>query len=162
MLRVLETISHSDVAWAFTEEQRNLTSWVTEIVSATWPHQVRFHVLLNLRVIYLHCPQQTNGTLLNTLDNPNSFADSSSTALLAASTYRLATITKDDQWIPFADKASQLIVNSVDQDGWLENTVDPETFNTPSLPGAHSPEGQTFTILLYVAQQAYLQSTGQN
>lgn len=96
-------------------------------------------------------PQGPNGTLFNTLDNPNSFADSSSTALLAASTYRLAAITNNFTWIPFANKALQLIKASIDQNGWLLNTVDPETFNTPSLPGAHSPEGQTFTILLHTA-----------
>ncbi|TCD67698.1 hypothetical protein EIP91_012064 [Steccherinum ochraceum] len=142
MLRVLETISHSDVASTFIEERRNLTRWVNEIVSSAWPHQASF--------------AGKNGTLFNVLDDPNTFADSSSTAILAASTYRLAVITNNHTLIPFADRALQLIKNSIDQDGWLLNTVDPLTFNTPSLPGAHSPEGQTFTILLHTAREDYL------
>ncbi len=44
-----------------------------------------------------------------------------------------------------------VIRRSVDDDGWLQNTVDPETFNTPSLPGEHSPEGQAFVLLLHSA-----------
>lgn len=158
MLRVLETISHSDMAWAFVEERNNLTSWVTEIINSTWLYQASTvgpaftYVLTNRRPTL----QGENGTLFNVIDDPTTFADSSSTALLAASTYRLATITNDHTWVPFADKALQLIMDSIDEDGWLLNTVDPETFDTPSLPGAHSPEGQTFTILLHTAREDYL------
>ncbi|KAK7695457.1 hypothetical protein QCA50_000093 [Cerrena zonata] len=133
MLRVLETIRHSKVSSKFEGQKANLTSWVNEIVEATWKHQ------------------QTNGTLLNVLDDPNSFADSSSTALLAASTFRLASITHDYTHVPAAVKAFQLIEDSLTEDGWLLNTVDPLTFNTPSQPGVYSPEGQAFTILSAVS-----------
>ena len=53
--------------------------------------------------------------------------------------------------IPNADRALQVIHDSINEDGWLLNTVDPETFSTPSLPGSYSPEGQAFVIQMYAA-----------
>ena len=38
---MLETISHSDQAEVLKSQQADLTSWVREILNATWPHQVR-------------------------------------------------------------------------------------------------------------------------
>ena len=95
--------------------------------------------------------QQANGTLLNYIDQPDSFADSSSTALLAAATFRYASITGNTTHIPAAICALQLIRNSVDKHGWLRNTVDPLQFSVPSGPGQHSPEGQSFVLLLEAA-----------
>ena len=99
--------------------------------------------------------QQANGTLLNYIDNSTSFADSSSTALLAASTFRFASITGNNKYIPAATLALELIRNSIDDQGWLLNTVDPETFSSPSPPGQHSPEGQSFVLLLEAAVAAW-------
>jgi hypothetical protein len=95
--------------------------------------------------------QQASGTLLNYLDQPGSFADTSSTALLAASTFRYAHITGDNTHIPAAINALTLVRSSIDSQGWLQNTVDPESFSTPSGPGEHSPEGQSFVLLLEAA-----------
>jgi rhamnogalacturonyl hydrolase YesR len=99
--------------------------------------------------------QKASGTLLNYLDQPGSFADSSSTALLAASTFRFASMTGNEKHIPAATRALQLIRNSVDSQGWLHNTVNPETFSSPSPPGQHSPEGQSFVLLLEAAVAAW-------
>ncbi|CDO68725.1 hypothetical protein BN946_scf184652.g52 [Trametes cinnabarina] len=137
MLRVLETIHHSKLASKMQSEQSDLKSWINEIVSASWKHQ------------------HTNGTLFNYIDESDSFADSSSTALLAAVTYRLASLTGDNSHISAANKAYSLIKSSVDSNGWLRNTVDPETFDTPSQPGSHSPEGQSFVLLLQAAYRDY-------
>lgn len=41
MMRVLQTIRHSSQAKQFDAQQADLTSWISEIVSATWQHQVR-------------------------------------------------------------------------------------------------------------------------
>lgn len=46
MLRVLETIRHSKVSKQFEGQKANLTSWVDEIVSATWKHQVGVYVVV--------------------------------------------------------------------------------------------------------------------
>lgn len=66
-------------------------------------------------------------------------------------TYRLAAHTGNYTLIPHANSALTVIRESVNEDGWLLNTVDPETFNTPSLPGQFSPEGQAFVLLLHAA-----------
>ncbi|KAE9405940.1 hypothetical protein BT96DRAFT_963680 [Gymnopus androsaceus JB14] len=107
MLRVLETLNHSSVAIDFIEQSVNLTQWIQEIIATAWQHQAE------------------NGTLLNAIDDPTSFADSSGTALLASVTYRMAVYSNDTSLIPYADKAFQLVQNSIDPNGWLRNTVDP-------------------------------------
>ncbi|KAG8953531.1 hypothetical protein FRC03_011750 [Tulasnella sp. 419] len=78
IMRVLLTINQTTVGHQpmFMAAQRNLQNWATEIVNNLWQHQ------------------QANGTLLNYPDDPNSFADSASTALLAAITYRLTAISE--------------------------------------------------------------------
>ena len=76
---------------------------------------------------------------------------SSASPLLAASSFRLATITRNYAHLPNAYRALQLIKESINDDGWLLNTVDPETFSTPSQPGTYSPEGQAFVLLLHAA-----------
>ncbi|KDQ64943.1 hypothetical protein JAAARDRAFT_28605 [Jaapia argillacea MUCL 33604] len=133
MLRVLETIHFSSQASSLVDEQRNLTKWIEEIINGTWIHQ------------------QDNGTLLNTIDDPTSFADSSGTALLASVTYRMAGLTNNTDYVGYANRAMKLIENSLDADGWLLNTVDPYVFNAPVSNGTHSPEGQAFVILLHTA-----------
>ncbi|KAJ7591410.1 Six-hairpin glycosidase [Mycena floridula] len=133
MLRVLQTFNHSSQARALTSQSANLSAWIHEIIAASWQYQ------------------QENGTLLNVIDDPTSFADSSGTALLAATTYRMAVLTGNTTLIPFANKALAVIKDSVSSDGWLKNTVDPLTFSTPSAAGSHSPEGQAFVLLLHSA-----------
>lgn len=100
--------------------------------------------------------QQPNGTLFNSINDNSSFADSSGTALLAASTYRLALITNDTSNIPAANRAFTLIQNSLSDDGLLHNIVDPLTFDSP---GTVSPEGQSFVLLLQTAWWDWYRNT---
>ncbi|KZT27040.1 Six-hairpin glycosidase [Neolentinus lepideus HHB14362 ss-1] len=137
MLRVLQTLSGSDQADALVDERNDLTTWIQEIVNATWSLQ------------------KENGTLYNTLDDDTSFADSSATALLASVTYRMAYITGDDTYLEAANRALALVEGSIDEDGWLTNTVDPYTFSSPTAPGSHSPEGQAFVLLLQSTWRDY-------
>ncbi|KAI0750887.1 Six-hairpin glycosidase [Daedaleopsis nitida] len=137
MLRVLETIDRSSFSSKMTSEKTQLTMWIDEILTSTWTYQ------------------RANGTLFNYIDEDDSFADTSGTALLAAVSYRMATRTGDLTHIPAADKAFKLIQDSLTEDGWLLNTVDPLTFDTPSSAGSHSPEGQAFTLLLHSAWSDY-------
>lgn len=95
--------------------------------------------------------QRANGTLYNYMDEDDSFGETSSTALLAATTYRMATLTGDLSHMKAADKAFNLIQRSLTEDGWLLDTVDPMSFSTPSEPEKYSPEGQAFTLLLHSA-----------
>ncbi|KAI0299736.1 Six-hairpin glycosidase [Multifurca ochricompacta] len=136
-LRVLATIQSSSAAESMESQQDNLEQWVQQTLDGVW----RF--------------QQPNGGLLNYLDQPDSFLDTSSTALLAASTFRFASITGNDTHIPAATLALQLIRNSIDDQGWLQHTVDPLTFSKTSKPGKYSPEGQSFVLLLEAAVSAW-------
>ncbi len=47
----------------------------------------------------------------------------------------------------------------VDSNGWLQNTVNPYTFTTPTnaSAGAVSPEGQAFVLLMHAAWRDYVQ-----
>jgi len=140
MMRVLQTITYSRVSWEFRSQYADLVRWVEEILTSAWSYQ------------------QPNGAILNTIDiaDPTqSFDDASSTALFAATTYRLAVVTKDNRFIGNAEKAEVFLKSSLTSDGWLTNAVDPETFDTPLLPGAHTPEGQAFILLLAAAQRDY-------
>ncbi|KAF8076064.1 Six-hairpin glycosidase [Lyophyllum atratum] len=140
MLRVLQTLNHSSDAHLFAKQQANLTEWIQEISTTAWSFQKR------------------NGGLFNVIDSPTSFTDTSSTALLASVTYRMATFTNDTTLIPAANKALAFIKTNIDDQGWLQGTVDPYTFKTPSAPDAHSPEGQAFVLLLHAAQSAWRKS----
>ncbi|RDB20479.1 hypothetical protein Hypma_012481 [Hypsizygus marmoreus] len=137
MLRVLQALNHSSEALFFSEHQANLTHWIQEITTAAWSHQ------------------HEDGSLFNVIDDPTNFIDTSTTALLASVTYRMAVFTNDNTSIPSANKALTLIKNSIDADGWLQNTTDPYTFHSPIQPGAHSPEGQAFVLLLHAAHVAW-------
>jgi hypothetical protein len=63
----------------------------------------------------------------------------------------MANLTNSGSLIPYADKALSLTIDNLDQDGWLQHTVDPYVFDTPSASGSHSPEGQAFVLLLQAA-----------
>ncbi|KAG7448944.1 Six-hairpin glycosidase [Guyanagaster necrorhizus] len=138
MLRVLVTMNHTAQADEFTGQSANLTSWIGEILSAAWEYQA------------------DNGTLRNVIDDESTFPDSSSTALLAAVTYRMAAFNNDSSLIPKADKAFELIKGNIDDEGWLQDTVDPYTFTTATAADGYSPEGQSFVILLAAAWRDYI------
>lgn len=135
MMRTLQAIKRSPTANQMTNQQANLTSWISEIVRATWTHQ------------------KFNGTLLNVLDAlpVTTFADTAGTALLCATTLRLATLTNDTTYVDAAVKAMELVRSSIDAQGWLRGTVDPYTFNI-RLNGSGndkgSPEGQAFILMV--------------
>lgn len=71
--------------------------------------------------------------------------------MIASATYRLAAFNGNLQHIQAADNAYQLVVNSLDQDGWLLNAVDPLLWNVFETPGTWSPEAQSFVLLLHAA-----------
>ncbi|KAI9511275.1 Six-hairpin glycosidase [Russula earlei] len=137
MMRVLTIIRRSNFASQMESQQDNLAQWVNEILTGMWRYQ------------------QDNGTLLNYVDQPDSFADSSSTALLAATTLRYSLFTDDGKHDIAAFQALELVFRSIDEDGWLHNTVNPLWFSERSPDGSHSPEGQSFVLLLAAAWAAF-------
>ncbi|CAE6426019.1 unnamed protein product [Rhizoctonia solani] len=141
IMRVLTTIKESSLSRKFVVEQANLEGWALEIINNVWKYQ------------------QQNGTLLNYATDGSSFADSASTALLAAATYRLATHLEStgsnaniDSAIASAARARTLVSRSIDADGWLQNVVDPWNF---PLRGSRSAEGQAFVLSLEAAYRDY-------
>ncbi|KAI9449496.1 Six-hairpin glycosidase [Lactarius psammicola] len=125
-MRVLATIKRSRFAPDMQSQQDDLAQWVDEILTGVWHYQ------------------QSNGTLLNYVDQPDSFADSASTALLAATTLRYSLLTSDPKHNAAALQALELVFNSINEDGWLLNTN-----------GAHSAEAQSFVLLLAAAWAMY-------
>lgn len=134
ILRVHQTIVKSSRREEFVKEAADLVDWAEEIVAATWKFQA------------------ADGSLNNYLDRDGSFRELSSTALMAATTYRLAMLTDATPHLPAADKAFELLKKSIDKDGWLEDVVDPYGFTNP---GQHSPEGQSFVLMLQAAFRDY-------
>lgn len=69
----------------------------------------------------------------------------------------MAVFTEDTSLVTKATNGLVYITNNVDDDGWLINAVDPYAFNVPLAAGAHSPEGQSFVLLLHAAYRDYEQ-----
>jgi hypothetical protein len=64
-------------------------------------------------------------------------------------------ITGDGKHDAAAIRALDLVSDSLDEDGWLLNTVNPYSYTERSQPGVHSPEGQSFVLLLAAAWSMY-------
>lgn len=71
--------------------------------------------------------------------------------MIASATYRFATFNDNRKHIEAADKAYQLVVDSINQDGWLLNAVDPLLWNVHETEGSWSPEAQSFVLLVHAA-----------
>jgi len=158
MLRVLGTLSHSPYSRNFKQQIEDLGNWVVEIHNAMYPHL------------------QSNGLFKNYADgnasNGDNFDDASSSALLAATVYRLALLTGNKKHVPQAEltraalfasngtgtstssspsaSASAAFVNTphFTSDGWLTPVVDPLNIG---LEGTQSPEGEAFVLMLDAA-----------
>ena len=101
-------------------------------------------------------PQTSAGALHNVINDSSSFTDTSSTALIASATFRLAVLKEDNStYISNANAAYNFVRGNIDSDGWLRNTVDPLTFYTPSNSSEPSPEGQSFVLLLEAARRDF-------
>ena len=135
ILRVYQTIAKSPMRDSMEWALPDLCQWAEEIVGAVWAHQ------------------QPDGSLYNYLDQPDSFTDMSSTAFMAAVTYRLGLITDATDHIGAADKAFALVKEKIDGDGKLLDVVNPYEFSTP-YDGV-SPEGQAMVLMLQAAYRDY-------
>ena len=100
--------------------QKDLMKWVGETLDGVWKIQVASTFFFPIMFRSFQCSslpfknsnatlQQKNGTLLNYIDDPRSFPDTSSTALLAATTFRFDSIAKNDTHIPAAIRALRLV-----------------------------------------------------
>lgn len=128
-----------------------LAGWMSELLYGVWSYQVS---LMNVCVkLWSHCYQDwTTGALHNHINNSTDFLDSSSTALCAAATYRLAVLTGDCSLIWAAERAFDYIGTQIGSDGTLLNAVDPLSWD---VLGTQTPEGQAFVLLLQAAWKDY-------
>jgi len=119
MLRVLGTLRGSQFSKQFSSQVKDIGTWVTEIHSAMYPYLVRtsFPTLNDLvdESSYLACTlQQPNGLFKNYADmttgnSTRNFDDASSSALLAATVYRLVLLTGNKQFVPEAERTRAAI-----------------------------------------------------
>lgn len=146
MLRVLGTYRASPRSKEYSDKIGSLQSWVEEIVGAMYSH-------LGSNSIFKNYPDQAN-----------SFDDASSTALIAAITYRLAILTdgKSTKYIPDAERSRKALSQNFgssgahfDSDGWLNPVVDPHNF---PIQGEKSPEGQAFAVSMQAGYRAWKDS----
>lgn len=172
IMRVLCTINQTTAGYQpeLVAAQRDLRNWATEIVNNIWTFQ------------------QDDGSIFDYADQNDSFSDSSSTALIASVTFRLASlpailrgpqndldpadrpaingstlaplIRLKQSSIDAAVRARDCIRSRINtNDGWLDQVVDPYAWGSP---GSQSPEGQSFVLLMEAAWRgwrSYLDST---
>ena len=101
----------------------------------------------------------STGLLPNYLGE-QTFSDAASTALLSATSYRMAQLGLDTSTLALADTARRSVFAGVDTTtGWVAPVVDPLNFN--SL-GTNSPEAQAFVIVLAAAYRDYRSTIGTN
>jgi len=145
MLRVMGTYRASRQANDYQERQDTLVGWVEEIVEG----------------MYSNTQNAPSALFHNYPDNSSTFYDASSTAFMAAVTYRLAVLTDGGSvsYIPDAERARKELCNDagdagghIDQNGWLNPVVDP--YNFPQ-EGSHSPEGQAFVVSMIAGYNAW-------
>jgi hypothetical protein len=145
MLRVAGTYRASSMASVYQGKHDTLIGWVEEIVEG----------------MYSYTQNAPSALFCNYPDQPSTFYDGSSTALMAAVTYRLAVLTNGQsvQHISDAERArEELSLNAgdagghIDGDGWLSPVVDP--YNYP-VQGSHSPEGQAFVVSMMAGYEAW-------
>ncbi|KJA16234.1 hypothetical protein HYPSUDRAFT_147994 [Hypholoma sublateritium FD-334 SS-4] len=160
MLRVLMTLRQSEFANTFTNEQSDLSSWVSEIHTAIYPHLDSSNIFTN----YADQSPTANG----------SFYDAACTALLASTVYRAATLLNQNTYIPKAEASRATLFSTnataptsnatttlagyqhITSDGWLTPVVNPHSYN---LQGSESPEAQAFVIQLYAAHRDWVLAT---
>ncbi|KAL8283776.1 hypothetical protein RQP46_005208 [Phenoliferia psychrophenolica] len=138
MSRVLATILHSGFATEFAPQAANLTSWVYEIINSTISHM-----------------NSTSHLLPNYYLRDSTFGDSSSSALIASTIYRMATLGLTNMThVASADLLREAVVSNVNATtGWLAPVVDPFAW---SVETDQSPEGEAFVILMEASRRDYL------
>jgi hypothetical protein len=105
--------------------------------------------------------QTTDGALHNYINDPSTFEDASSTALMAAVTFRLAIVMQDFKTnINNAEAAYNYVSSKIDGDGWLRQTVDPVTTNSLSSSETPSSAGQSFVLMMEAARRSFHEMSG--
>ncbi|ORX39444.1 Six-hairpin glycosidase-like protein [Kockovaella imperatae] len=130
MLRVLATIKYSQFSSAMQQQQSDLQSWIEEILTAASGYISK------------------NGLLHNYINDTGTFEDAASSALFAATGYRLSTIGLTNAHVNMSSQLLSAVSSKVNSTGFVTQVVDPLSFGEQ---GKASPEAQSFLIMAYAA-----------
>ncbi|CAO1630166.1 unnamed protein product [Sympodiomycopsis kandeliae] len=137
MLRVLASIAQSPFSDAMQDQKTDLVNWINEILDAAYP-------FLDSSLNLFH----------NYLNDSSTFTDAAGSAMIAYSTFRLASMgTGHGTHVPAAEKVYQA----------LQKTMSPYgAFRTPVVnvlsftsAGGTAPESLAFLLLLEAARRDY-------
>ncbi|KAM0752065.1 hypothetical protein T439DRAFT_312181 [Meredithblackwellia eburnea MCA 4105] len=135
MARVLATLMYSPYAATYSSQINDLTTWTNEITTAAFK---QINTKTNL--------------LPNYYSSTSTFDDSASSALMAATVYRLASLGKlnnQSAQITTAELIRKAVYgNVVASTGWLTNVVNPLSWTVQTN---QSPEAEAFVMLLQTA-----------
>ena len=121
-----------------------LVTWVKEIVDAV-----------------IASDDDKSGLLRNYLDDTDYFGDTSGSALMAATVYRMAVLEPNmfgKKYVQWAEKKTTAVMEQVDHhNGIVAFAANPieSTSRIPMVTG--SSEGQSFILMLYAARLDYLE-----
>ncbi|BGP19350.1 hypothetical protein JCM10213_006856 [Rhodosporidiobolus nylandii] len=161
MLRVLATLANNkEYQEPYSSQSSDIAGWVGEIVEAAWAQPM------------------SGGLFHNYLNDTSSFADSASTCLLCASTYRLAYLSAHISSLSsFAPSSASLAAaesayltvtgaQHLSSSGVLAPVANPSSFsdqlrNVKTDGSGHvSPEGQAFVLLMEAARRDFIENGG--
>ncbi|KAK4702882.1 hypothetical protein P7C70_g3334, partial [Phenoliferia sp. Uapishka_3] len=139
MARVLATMQNGPTASNYTSQIADLASWTNEILTAAFSQ-------IN-----------TSSNLLpNYYDSTSTFDDASSSALLAATAFRMATlgyVSQSSTTFSTAEKIREAVNAAIDETtGWIASVVDPLNWDEQ---GYESPEAEAFAMMVNAAWRDY-------
>ena len=73
----------------------------------------------------------------------------------------MAALTHNNTYVASANSALGFVSQNLDASGWLQNTVNPYTFWTPTAANGYSAEGQAFVLLMHAAWRDYTGGSSQ-
>ncbi|GAA5992131.1 hypothetical protein JCM10908_001780 [Rhodotorula pacifica] len=160
ILRVLATIQNSDnttLVQQFASQSSDLAGWAKEVIDASWSQP------------------RAGGLFHNYMNDTSTFAESASTALMIANTYRLALLSNlyssalssssapASQSLSAAEASYQALTANnrhISSSGVLSPVTDPMSFSRQLGNGQISPEGEAFVLLMEAARRDYIADGG--
>ncbi|KAI9507406.1 Six-hairpin glycosidase [Russula earlei] len=142
MLRVLGTLKQSSFSGEFQCQIRDLGNWVDEIHGAMYPHL------------------QSNGLFKNYADgsfnSSRNFDDASSSALLAATVYRLALLTGNKKYVMLAERTRAALFESNYSAAASYTTTTATSSPSPSPSSSSSSASSAFSDTTHFTSDGWL------
>lgn len=138
MARALATLVHWRSASSLGAERDQLVCWIQEILDGA-----------------MTAGREPGSRLLrNYLPDSSWFGETSGTALLAATAYRMAVLAPDHfgaKYVKWADDSRAAVSHHINSNGTLAPAVNPLGWTDRKPYTAGSPEGQSFAVMLYAS-----------